>query len=357
MDKHSFRSLLTPNGAEALQAAAALEPREEDFLRHFQRLSKQFERETARAALETAILRRKAAIKFPNADQLFFTREALEQASSHEVSRHRAKRFEGLNRAYDLGCSIGRDTMALAEVLPTVGVELDPLRAAMARQNLMAFGLNGEIIQADITKLPFDIPTGSGIFLDPARRSGHRRIFNINDYQPPLSIVNDWVRQGIPVCVKISPGVKLEQLAGFDCEVEFVSLNGNLKEAVLWFGRFKTTQYRATMLPDGLAMQTDDPASLPLPSISPPQAYIHEPDSAILRAGLVTQLAADNDAHQLDPEIAYLTSSALPTCPWLRSWPVEEWFPFGLKRLKSYLVERDVWGTGCQEARLSDSAR
>jgi len=51
-----FYELLTITGQEAIHAAMDLAPREKDFLTHFQQLSRQYPREIARGALETAIL-------------------------------------------------------------------------------------------------------------------------------------------------------------------------------------------------------------------------------------------------------------------------------------------------------------
>ena len=86
MDIDAFRLLLTSDGQKALQAAMDLQPREVDFLQHFQQLNRQFPRELARSALTTAILRGEAQKKFPQANKMYFTREALEQASSQAVS-------------------------------------------------------------------------------------------------------------------------------------------------------------------------------------------------------------------------------------------------------------------------------
>src|SRR6185436_10474384 len=75
---------------------------------------------------------------------------------------------------------------------------------------------------------------------------------------------------------------------------------------------------------------------------SPPLAYLYEPDPAILRAGLVTTLAAQLDAQQLDPDIAYLTSDTLKPTPFARAFVIEASFPFQLKRLRERLRELRV---------------
>src|SRR5204862_124898 len=77
------------------------------FLSCFNRLHKLYPAELARAALETALLRQRARAKFSHADAMYFTREALEQASGEAVSRYRAERFVPFGRVGDFCCGIG----------------------------------------------------------------------------------------------------------------------------------------------------------------------------------------------------------------------------------------------------------
>ena len=345
MKLSTFLDLLSPAGQDAIATAQGLQPREVDFLVHYQTLSRLYPRELARGSLEIAILRAEAAKKFPIASKMYFTRAALEQTSAYAVSTHRAKRYLGFDRIVDLGCSIGGDTLALAEVGPTIGVDLDPLRLSMAQANIQALRLNAVFIQADLTSLlPFRKRTSAAaqaFFFDPARRSGHRRVFSVKEYVPPLSIVKQWTEISPALGVKISPGVKLDEIAGFDAEVEFVSLKGELKEAVLWFGPLKSGRRRATILPGGFTMLSGDGGFCP-ERLSEPLAYIYEPDPSILRSGLVRDLAVQLNAYQMDPDIAYLTADTRIETPFARVWKIEDWFPFQLKRFRAYLRDRGV---------------
>jgi hypothetical protein len=252
----------------------------------------------------------------------------------------------------DLGCSVGGDTLALAALAPTLGIDLDPLRLQMARANMKALGLAGRtaFVQADLSAhLPLHPSAELALFFDPARRAAGRRVFSVRDYHPPLDVVQGWLPDHPALGVKISPGVKLDELRSYDAEVEFVSLNGELKEAVLWFGPLKSARRRATLLPGphtlsetgDAALDVNQPDRRGLP-LSEPQAYLYEPDPAILRSGLVEALGARLGAAQLDPDIAYLTAGQLHPTPFARAWAVEDWFPFGLKRLRAALRERGV---------------
>ncbi len=209
----------------------------------------------AKAALEVAIARGKATAKFPFAEKLFFTREALEQASSWEIAMHRAKRYRPFEHLADLGCSAGSDSLALAETAPTIGIDLDALRLSMAQANAQALGSGlPPGIGAGGHAQSFAALPGSeqaGAVLRPGRRSGGKRLRSVREYEPPLLLIRDWLQVCPALGVKISPGVKLAELQGYAAEIEFISLRGELKEAVLWFGALMTVERRATLLPGG----------------------------------------------------------------------------------------------------------
>lgn len=343
MNLTDFKSLLRPPGQAAIRAAVSLEPLEKDFLAYMQFLERSHQRDIARAALEIAVLRLEARAKFPQevARQLYLTREALEQSTSWAVAAYRSTRFNGFPAVLDLGCSIGGDTIHFAGQAAVTGVDRDPLRLAMARENLRAHGLPAVFIQADLNEpLPFSPGYAWALFFDPARREGTRRAFSVHDYQPPLTVLQRWQDRWPAIGVKISPGVDLAELDGFDCEVEFISENGDLKEAVLWFGPLKTARRRASVLPGGHTL-TSTPGS-EATRLAVPAGYLVEPDPAVIRAGLVTTLAAQLDAARIDETIAYLVSHLPVATPFARFWPILDWMPFNLKKLRAYCRERNI---------------
>jgi len=343
MDLASFKLLFSQGGQEALLAAEQLRPREIDYLRHFQNLIKQYPGKLSQAALETAILRGEAERKFRQAGRMFFTRESLEQASPQQVSEYRSERYRGFDFLVDLGCSIGSDTLNMSRLAHTSGVDIDPLRLAMAQANAAALGCSDQVsfILADLyTPLPLRECEGCGLFFDPSRREGSRRIRSVSEYRPPLGRIINWVKRFPALGVKISPAVNKSEIADFDAEVEFVSLGGELKEALLWFGPLKTARWKATILPGPHSLSGEGLIE-PLP-LNEPRGYLYEPDGAVLRAGLVAKLGEQLGAYQLDPDIAYLTADQEISSPFARVWQIEDWFVFNVKRLRSYLRERNV---------------
>jgi predicted RNA methylase len=292
------------------------------------------------AALSLVELRTKAVEKFGDlAGSLFFTRDGLEQATRLPVARHRASRFAAAQVAtvLDLGCGIGGDLIALAGAgLTTAGVDLDELRVEMARANLAAAGHGGAVMVADATTIdhsPFD-----AVFADPARRTARGRTFGVEDWTPPWSFVSGLLERD--ACIKVAPGIP-HSLIPDGVEGEWVSVNGEVKEAALWSGRLATSTRRATVIgAGGLATLTDedDPGA----DVREVGAFLYEPDGAVIRAGLVTAVAAGVDGGLLDDQIAYVTSDASFHTPFARSYRVVEELPYREKQLRAALRERNI---------------
>lgn len=347
MDLATFRALLAPDGQALLAEAEALAPTEATLLAALTRLRRAGPPELAAAALEQALLRRKAADsgKFPAADaaRMYFTREALEQATGEAIARRRARRYAPFGTVADLTCGIGGDALALARDHAVLAIDRDRLRLALLRENARACGVADRVapVLADLTDLP--PPRADALFCDPARRdAAGRRAFSVHDYAPPLPRIAAW-RATVPALgVKVSPGIDYAELpAPEEAEVEFIAERGELKEAALWYGPLRTTARRATLLPSGATLTTDDAPREPVAS-GPPARVLYEPDPAVIRAHLVEALAARLGATKLDPAIAYLTAEAAQPTPFARAYAIEEALPFNLKRLTARLRALDT---------------
>jgi hypothetical protein len=305
------------------------------------RLRKHYAPDEAGSALELARLRQRATLKFGTAaERMYFTAGALEQASDPLIRAYRAQASQD-QQVLDLCCGIGADSLAFAQAGAQVtGVDLDPLRVALARLNAEALGLSAQFIQADVRDLK--PPSVDLIFYDPARRDDEgRRIFNVEQYEPPLSLCRAWRGQ---VLVKLSPAVDKTQVADYSAGLSFLSVAGDLKEAVLHIGMGWQGE-RAVLLSEQGTLVWQSEGSEPEAQFSTPRAYLIEPDPALLRASYVRHYAEQTGAFMLDETIAYLTSDALPEGDlrrWSRAWRVQAWMPFNLKRLRAELRQRGV---------------
>ena len=138
MDLATFERLLAPEGQELLAEVADRAGIESD-LGLGTRLRKTHDVDLVAAAVTQNHLRGKAEVKLgADAAHLYFTHDALEQATRHRVAAHRAQRLvdSGATSVVDLGCGIGADLIAFARAgLRVRGVEQDPVRAAIAAAN------------------------------------------------------------------------------------------------------------------------------------------------------------------------------------------------------------------------------
>jgi SAM-dependent methyltransferase len=347
VDLESFRWLLTPEGQAALATAEQLRNDAVDPIRAGELLRRSVAPEAAAAAMAQVELRVVARTKLgADAGRMFFTRDGLEQSTRLEVARHRAARLAlaGPGSVVDLGCGIGGDLVELARSgLTAAGVDLDPLRVAVARANLDALGLPGAVMVADATTL--DLSPFGAVFADPARRTARGRVFDVDAYTPPWSFVESVLTGGAGragrACVKVAPGIPHDRVP-HGVEAEWVSFRGDVKEAVLWSPALAATGRRATLVhPSGLATLTaeDDPGPGP---VRPVGRFLLEPDGAVIRAGLVTAVAARVDGWLVDEHIAYVSSETPAPTPYARAFEVLEELPFHEKQLKAALRERSV---------------
>ncbi len=340
MDEDGLRWLRTEAGEALLVRATEVVADGADALRAQTVLRREADPAHVAAALTQVDLRRRAAAKFGDlAAVMFFTPEGLEQSTRLPVSTHRAGRLvaAGTRTLVDLGCGVGGDLVAFARAgLTCAGVDLDPVRVAVAAANLEVLGLGGAVRVADATAVdvtPFDVA-----YADPARRTSRGRSFDVDDWTPPWSFVERLMTGA--ACIKVAPGLP-HDLVPEGVEAEWVSDHREVKEAVLWSGHLATTRRRATVIGDGgLATLTD--ADDPGADVDEVSAYLHEPDGAVIRAGLVTAVAAIVGGHLVDEHIAYVTSPEPVRTPFARCYRVREELPYREKQLKAALRERGV---------------
>ena len=90
-----------------------------------------------------------------------------------------------------------------------------------------------------------------GVWLDPARRttstSGTKRIWDPEDFSPPLSFVESLAGSGRAVGVKMGPGMPHDSVPA-DCEAQWVSVGGDVTEVALWFNAVRRPGVRRAAL-------------------------------------------------------------------------------------------------------------
>ena len=287
MDSAEAAFLVSPRGRDLL--AAARELRALDPLARRTRLDMHARPHEARAALAQDALRARAARKTPLADRLLFTREALEQGSPARVADERAARFAPYATVADLGAGIGLDTIALAQAgRRVVAVERDPVRAALLAHNVAAAGLADRVTIVEGDALA-DPPAADAAFLDPDRRPGDRRTREAAEFEPAPGGWSDLAARYAALLVKLAPGAQPDDEGP---PFEWVSLDGEMKEARAGFGAFARPdrRRRALLLPQGTVVEGEGVDWPPTRAVRVGD-WILDPDPAIVLARLVGDAA------------------------------------------------------------------
>ncbi|GAP57521.1 uncharacterized S-adenosylmethionine-dependent methyltransferase MT3122/Rv3037c [Arthrobacter sp. Hiyo1] len=303
------------------------------------------------AVLTQSRLRTRAEAKFGEfARQMLFTQAGLEQATRLNVAARHAERFAkaGTRHVADLGCGLGADSMAMASMdIEVTAVELDETTAACATINLIPFP-HATVVHSDATSVPLD--GVDGVWLDPARRttssSGTKRIWDPEAFSPPLSFVESLAATGKSVGVKMGPGMPHESVPA-GCEAQWVSVGGDVTEVTLWFNDVARPGIRRAALvlgPQGAAEITscEDFDGGPVPDVGPVEGYLYEPDGAVIRAGLVADVALRLGGHLVDQHIAYICAPELVETPFARAYKVLEVMPLNVKALKAWVKANGV---------------
>jgi SAM-dependent methyltransferase len=347
-----FRWLRSPEGAAAGRLAGRLIADGVDLLPGLDRLRTEVGPEHAGPAWELARLRARARPVFgADAEVLFLTPDALEQAGRPELAARRAARLlaGGVASAADLGCAAGTDTVALARAgAEVLAVDRDPVARELTAANAEALGLADRIrvVDADVVDLVAGATDGrvagcAAAVLDPARRAGGRRQLDPDRWSPPWSTVTALLERVPTTVVKVAPGLDHDRVpAGI--EAEWVSVGGSIVEALLWGSGLSETWRRATLIRDGEAVELTAGEDPGLASTGPVRGWLHEPDPAVIRSGLVACVADELDATLIDPTIAYLSSDARAASPWVSSYRVIDVLPFNLKKLRALLRARGI---------------
>lgn len=299
------------------------------------------------ALVGQARLRAKAETKFGDlAHRMLFTRAGLEQATRLSIASLHAGRFRdaGATRVADLGCGIGGDALGLAGLGMSVdAVDADEITAAIAAYNLAPFG--GSVRVAHGRAEDHDLSRADAVWLDPARRTagrGDTARTRHDAWSPSLEWVFELARTQ-PIGVKLGPGLDRD-LIPEDLEAQWVSADGSTIELVLWSkGLAREGVRRAALVTRGdqawELTAAADATDAPTRRLG---AYLHEPDGAVIRARLIGDVARPLEAGMLDPHIAYLTSDAALTSPFVASFRVREELPADTKALAKALRARDI---------------
>jgi len=308
----------------ALNSANGLAPT----AKNIARIATEYGEDAATWAFTQWSLRKRARAKFARADEMFFTKNGLEQATHEAVARYHASRFPKGQLVCDLTCGIGSDLIALAERGPVRGFEIDSETAWCARENV---GTWVPIIEGDCMSAKWDFRYA---FVDPSRRVGNARTLDPDAFSPnPMDIASRL--RGLDFAgMKLSPMLSDDTLAELSGEIEFVSFEGECREAIAWFGG-RVDKVSARKVETGVALPR---GTTFVGSIDEPLAYLLEADPAAIRAHCLGTLCETHGAAPLADSNGYLTANEPSDSEWLTSYRVLDSGRFDERRVRRALV-------------------
>lgn len=311
------------------------------------RLRSEFHSELIRAALTLCQAREKAAAsgKFSHAADLWLDRLGYEQSTAEAVALHKAKRFaEAVHHRtgtkngtapdliWDFCSGIGIDAIALAKQVVENGandvnimtVDRNPAACLRTQWNAELYAVGNRVcpIAADVSSIR---PDNLLVHIDPDRRAHGQRSIRVEQCEPGLPFLKELTERAAGGAIKLSPASNFtDQLP--NVEYELISLNGECKEATLWFGELaKPGIWRATALPSGESI-----SGFPLDAFAeqePLGRYLYDPDPAVVRSGLIDLLCEQTGLARLDDAEEYLTSDEFIASPFVRAFEVLEELP------------------------------
>ncbi|MBS0207645.1 MAG: hypothetical protein JSS27_01700 [Planctomycetes bacterium] len=291
-----------------------------------------------RLLLDQVALRRRAADKFSHPEQMFFAARALEQATDEWIAVYKSARFTA-GPVYDLCCGIGGDLRALAERGTATAVDRDEALTILAAANAPTTRMIVDDVNMLLTTLGALEPEAAW-HIDPDRRAQGRRVTAAAHYEPAPEFIDRLLQRAPRGAVKLAPAARWPAAWNDQAEFEWISRGGECRQLVAWFGGLSGTPglRRATIIArrGGLVNSLIGAPDLP-PLAHELGAFVHEPDAAVLAAGLTNVLCERLALTAVTPGGGYLTGAARVDDPALDTFEVLEQLPFDQKRLKQAL--------------------
>jgi hypothetical protein len=338
------------------------------------KLRKDLSAERARLVVEQFELRRRAREKFALAEQMFFTRKGLEQATDEQVAAVKAARVPGDQPVRDLCCGIGGDLLGLARQSPAFGYDQDEVAVLLARANAVVWGYSEAQCSAVVgDAIQYPVLGGGPWHIDPDRRPKGRRTTTADWFEPPLAALERKLGENTNAAVKLAPATEVPEHWQVSAERQWLGSRGECRQQVAWFGSLARHpgRHSATIVDARSGPRTivGSPNEM-VPTADRLGRYLLEPHAAVLAARLTGTLCREHELATVSPGCAYLTttpggweslpspigpdgkpptgtdsrplSDRLPDEPALAAFEVLDVLPLDQKQLRAYCRERNI---------------
>jgi 16S rRNA G966 N2-methylase RsmD len=281
-------------------------------------------------------------------EKLYFDELGLRYSTPRIVAEYRADRLK-CEEIADVSCGVGAQLIFFAmRCSKAYGVEIDRRRALFAKLNVKAFNLNNvEIIEGDALsdEVIRRIKSVDIVFSDPARPP-EENIRTLESLQPNPRLVYEKYTNARSIVFELPPQMPPERILLYG-EKEYTSLNFKLNRLALYTGEIAECEISAISLPSRERVTNkDEAAEIEASSVSDVGSFIYEVDSAVMKAGLLSNLLGKLDfaaeTLYLDKRRMLLTSDEVANSAFLRRYAVLKIMEFELDAIKKTLKEVDA---------------
>ncbi len=291
---------------------------------------------------------------------LYSDKDGIRFATPKIVAQYRAKRLKCKQLA-DISCGIGGQTIFFAKECDFVyAVEIDSIKIGYAKKNCELHDIdNVEFICGDALspEVIGQIPKVDIVFSDPARpaEENKRKVTSLEPGIP--NVISAYSGKTHNFAFEAPPRMSPKRIQ-FDCEREYMSLNGQLNRLTLYFGELKQCERSAVSLPDGAHINSTDATgecfgTYDIKEVSQLRTYAYEPDPSLVRSELLSRFVKsieneiDDVKHvelfTIDKKRLLLTSDTILKNPMLKNhYSVMQVTGFKPDVINSILKKHDV---------------
>lgn len=250
---------------------------------------------------------------------VFTCGDGLRFATPEVVGRYRAGRLKCSVLA-DISCGIGGQAVCFAKECNSVyGIDIDGERLECARRNAGVYGVdNITFIEGDALspQVVEQVADADVIFSDPARPA-EEDVRQTDSLRPGIPMVMEAYRDVTGSFAFEAPPQMPPERIDFNCEREYLGVDGQLNRLTLYFGPLKRCERSAVVLKGGRHYRLESGVAAPvvIPEVDEPRVYAFEPDPAVVKAGLLGELAGGLGGKvelvRIDARRSLLTSDVL----------------------------------------------
>jgi len=305
----------------------------------------------------------KAILKMPEftSNYCYLTPKSYEQSSSEALAQYKASLFEG-ETLFDLSGGLGIDDIAFSTKFKTVvSIDSDSELNLIADVNFCKLDIqNIERITANSEDYINNVISADLVYIDADRRAGQsgKKSVTLHDSSPNvLQMLNRLFEITPQVLIKLSPLTDItyinKNLSNIK-EVRVVSLENEVKEILVLLDKNHTGLPLITAVDiqsDGNVKEfSSSEISINETQQEEEQIFFFEPATALVKAGLADNYAANNNIQKISKRGKFYTSAKLPADSFGRVFRIVCHFPFGKSVLAKYLRDCSI-----QQANVSAS--